>query len=182
MKKATAVRPHPESWEAKMERRVEFTARFVAEHHPGMADAHKIKGAHPLIPLGGPRISIGGLRPDWWFQTDDSMAALGFVYINHLFQRHGMRDHGWMIGRSDQEPWALISEPYSLVTAMPALRRDLERVGVELLEYPTEQSTHNPGQTLMLVANVKSMHCLMGQVARLIVAECPPPRTDEDED
>ena len=27
----------------------------MAEHHPGMVDAHKIKGAHPLKPLDGPR-------------------------------------------------------------------------------------------------------------------------------
>ena len=35
------------SWGAKLLRRAEFCKRFVAEHHPGMVDAHKIKGAHP---------------------------------------------------------------------------------------------------------------------------------------
>ena len=108
-KKATVIQPS--YWDIKMQRRQEFCTRFVAEHHPEMADAHKIKGAHPLIPLGAP--SGWGLNPDWWwFQTNDSMAALGFVYLNHLFQRHRLRDHEWIIGRSDQEPWALISEPY----------------------------------------------------------------------
>ena len=137
------------SWEAKLQRRAEFCRRFVAEHHPGMTDAHKIKGAHPLMPLSGPRyIRDGGrnMSADWWLQTDDSISALGIVWLAHLFNRRGMLDHEWMIGRSDQEAWALVSEPYSHVTAatIAEFRRELARVGVELIEYPTGELTHAP--------------------------------------
>jgi hypothetical protein len=104
------------------------------------------------------------------------MSALGFTYLGYLFERHGLLDHAWMIGRDTQEPWALISEPYSHVTAatIAELRRELARIGVELIQYPSEQSTHAPGHALMLVANVTAIHTLMGAVARLIVAACPP--------
>jgi hypothetical protein len=63
----------------------------------------------------------------------------------------------------------------SLPGAVKALRRELEEVGVELIEYPSEQSTHNPGGNIaVLVANVTGIHTLMGAVARLIAADCPP--------
>ena len=80
------------------------------------------------------------------------------------------------------EPWALISEPYSHVTAaaIVKLRCELEQIGVELIQYPSEQSTHAPGHALMLVANVTSIHTLVGAVARLIVAGCPPIDDDEE--
>jgi hypothetical protein len=178
-------KPKPPFWEARLQRRHEFCERFVREHHPGMTDAHKLKGAHPLKPLDGPAyFRADNMAADWWLQTDDSMCALGYVWLAHLFDRRGMLDHDWMIGRSDQEPWALISEPYSHVKAatIAELATELKDVGVELLEYSSEQSTHAPGQTLMLVANVLSIHALMGAVARLIVAECPPLRIDDDEE
>ena len=44
-------KPEPSSWEAKLQRRADFCEQFVREHHPGMANAHKIKGARPLKPL-----------------------------------------------------------------------------------------------------------------------------------
>lgn len=171
----------PSSWEAKLQRRREFCQRFVAEHHPGMVDAHKIKGAHPLKPLDGPaylRDGGGNMAADWWLQTDDSISALGFVWLAHLFDRRGMFDHAWMIGRSDQEAWALVSEPFSHVKAstIAELRSELEEVGVELLEYPSEQSTHAPGHALMLVANVLSIHSLSRAVAKVIVASGEPPQ------
>jgi hypothetical protein len=175
------------SWTAKLKRRKKFCQRFVREHHPGMTDAHKIKGAHPLKPLDGPNYVRDGndnMTPDWWLQTDDSMNALGFVWIAHLFGRRGMYDHAWMIGRSDQEPWALVSEPYSHIKpeTIEQLRRELKEVGVELIEYPSEQSTHAPGHALMLVANMTGIRTLMGAVARLIVAACPPLHIDDDEE
>ena len=118
------------------------------------------------------------MAADWWLQTDDSISALGFVWLAHLFDRHRLYDHAWRIGRRDQEPWALISEPYippAVPGAVKALRRELEEVGVELIEYPSEQSTHNPGGNIaVLVANVTGIHTLMGAVARLIAADCPP--------
>jgi hypothetical protein len=104
------------SWEAKLQRRREFCERFVAEHHPGMVDAHKIKGARPLLPLDGPRYlrdGPGDMAEDWWLQTDDSISAVGIVWLAHLFGRHRLYGHASMIGRSDQESWALVSEPYS---------------------------------------------------------------------
>jgi hypothetical protein len=151
-----------------------FCERFVREHHPGMTNASK-----PLVPLDGPR-HIDSIDSDWWLQSDDCVSALGFVYLGYLFDQRGMLDHVWMIGRSDQEPWALISEPFSHIKApaIAELRSELAQVGTELLEYPTEESTHAPGQALMLVANVTSIHTLMGAVARLIVAACPPLRID----
>ena len=178
MKRAT----DPASWEAKMERRHEFTASFVAEHHPKMADAHTIEGVHSLIPLDGPAYlcdGAGNMRSDWWFTTNDSICALGFVWIAHLFKRHGLYDHTWGIGRSDQEPWAFVSEPYSHGTEanIEKLRRELDKIGVELIQYPIEQSTHCadvPGGTLPLVANVVNMDSLMGAVARHIVTACGP--------
>ena len=133
-----------------------------------MADAHKIKGARPLKPLDGPR-RIDSINSDWWLQTNECMSALGFTYLGYLFERHGMLAHAWMIGRDDQEPWALISEPFSHAT-IAKLRCELEQIGVELLEYPTEQSTHASGHALMLVANVTGIHTLARAVARLIVA------------
>ena len=152
-----------------------------------MADAHKIKGARPLKPLDGPhylRDGNGNMAADWWLQTDDSISALGLIWLAHLFDRHGMYDHAWMIGRSDQEAWALISEPYSHIKpeTIEELRRELERIGVDLIQYPSEQSTHAPGRALMLVANIVGIHTLCGAVARLIVAACPPLRIDDDEE
>jgi hypothetical protein len=180
MSKSKTDRPLS-SWDAKLQRRHEFCERFVREHHPGMANAHKIKGARPLVPLDGPRrIDIGD--PDWWLQTNESMSELGFTYLAYLFGRHGLLDHEWMIGRDEHEPWALISESYASQTLVEGLRQDLEKVGTELLEYPFSQSTHNPTKgTLMLVANVTNIHALMGAVARLIVAQCPPVCVDADE-
>ena len=170
----------PKSWEAKLQRRHEFCERFVREHHPGMADASRTKDARPLKSLDGPRYlrdGSGNMATDWWLQTDNSMGALGCVWLAHLFDRHKLLDHAWRIGRQDQEPWALISEPYvppAVPSAVAALRRDLEKVGAELLEYPSEQSTHAPGVNIaVLVANVTGIHTLMGAVARLIAADCP---------
>jgi len=62
------------SWTAKLKRREKFCDQFVRQHHPEMADAHKIKGAHPLKPLDGPgyiRDGSGNMEADWWLQTDD---------------------------------------------------------------------------------------------------------------
>ena len=84
------------SWEAKLQRRREFCERFVAEHHPGMVDAHKIKGARPPLPVDGPaylRDGGGNTSADWWLQTDDSISALGLVWLAHLFDRHKLYDH-----------------------------------------------------------------------------------------
>ena len=164
-------KPEPSSWEAKLQRRHEFCKRFVREHHPGMADARKIEGAHPLKPLDGPaycRVGNGHMVADWWLQTDNLICALGFVWLAHLFERHDLYDHQWMIGRSDQEPWALVSEPYSHVTTadITELRLELEKVGADLLEYPPLQSTHAPGHALMLVANVLDIHTLARAVAK----------------
>jgi hypothetical protein len=51
-------KPEPSLWEAKLQRRREFCERFVREHHPGMVDAHKIKGARPLVPLDGSSLEL----------------------------------------------------------------------------------------------------------------------------
>ena len=153
--KPETIRPSS-SWEAKLKRRRELCDRFVREHHPGMVDAHKIKGARPPLPVDGPaylRDGGGNTSADWWLQTDDTISALGLVWLAHLFDRHRMYDHAWMIGRSDQEAWALVSEPYSHIKpeTIEKLRRELERIGVDLIQYPSEQSTHAPGHLLMLV-------------------------------
>jgi hypothetical protein len=89
-----------------------------------MADARRVKGARPLVPLNGPayiRDGNGDMAADWWLQTNDSIFALCFVWLAHLFDRRGLFDHAWMIGRSDQEPWALISEPYGHASALAAV-------------------------------------------------------------
>jgi hypothetical protein len=115
----------------------------------------------------------GDMAADWWLQTDDSISALGFVWLAHLFNRHGLLDHDWMIGRSNQEPWALVSEPCkhdSALAAVAPLRRELEQVGTELIEYPSAQATHSPGDVQMLVANVVDIHALAKAVARQIIA------------
>jgi hypothetical protein len=52
------------------------------------------------------------------------------------------------------------------------LRRELAEIGVELLEYPKEHSTHAPGHSLPLVANVVDHRRLMAAVAGTIVADC----------
>jgi hypothetical protein len=135
----------------------------------------RIKGARPLRPLSAARrIHIAG-PSHWWLETDESMSALGGTYIAHLFDRHGMLDHDWFIGRDDQEPWALVSEPYAPPATpekIEVLRRELEDIGVELLEYPKAQSTHAPGHSLPLVANIVDHRRLMGAVARVIAADC----------
>jgi hypothetical protein len=56
------------------------------------------------------------------------------------------------------------------------LRRELAEIGVELLEYPRQQSTHAPDYALPLVANIVDNCRLMGAVARLIAADCGYPR------
>jgi hypothetical protein len=151
--------------DAKLQRRHEFCERFVREHHPGMADTSK--GARPLVPLHSPR-RISGIDSDWWLQTKNRY--LNFTYLAYLFNRHRLLDHAWMIGRSDQEPWALISESYASQTLVEGLRRELEKVGTELLEYPFSRSTHNPRKgTLVLVANVTNIHTLARAVARIII-------------
>src|SRR5262245_19940949 len=103
-----------------------------------MADASRIKGARPLVPLGPARRIHDDDHFHWWLETDVSMSALGGTYIAHLLDRHGILDHDWFIGRSDQEPWALVSEPYA-PPATPekigALRHELAEIGVKLLEY-----------------------------------------------
>src|SRR5262245_52774644 len=161
----------PSSWDAKLQRRREFCERFVRERHPGMAKVPK--GARPLVPLDPARRFHDNDHFYWWLETNESMSALGGTWIAHLFDRHGMLDHEWFIGRSDQEPWALVSEPYGATAEkIKALRHELAEIGVELLEYPKEQSTHAPGHSLPLVANVVEHIRLMGAVARLIVADC----------
>jgi hypothetical protein len=145
----------------------------VREHHPGMvAEA-------TLLPLDAARRinHINCYRPisDWWLQTDESMSALGGTWIAHLFDRQNMLDHDWFIGRSDQEPWALVSEPYAPPATpekIEALRHELNEIGVELLEYPKQQSTHAPGRSLPLVANIIDPYRLIGTVARVIAADC----------
>jgi len=140
-----------------------------------MADARRIKGARPLVPLDGARRIHRGGPFYWWLETDESMAALSGTYIAHLFDRHEMLDHDWFVGRDDQEPWALVSEPYAPPATpekIEALRRELAEIGVELLEYPKQQSTHAPGRTLPLVANTVDHIRLMRAVARLIVTDC----------
>src|SRR5262249_43286470 len=119
------------------------------------------------------RIHPGGHR--WWFQTNESMSALGGTWVAHLFDRHRMLDHDWLIGRDNQEPWALVTEPYvppATPEKIEVLRHELAEIGVELLEYPKEQSTHAPGHSLPLVANIVDHRRLMGAVARAIVADC----------
>src|SRR5262245_14349757 len=91
--------------------RCEFCSRFIREHHPSMLDVSK--GARPLVPLGPARRIHDDDRFYWWLETDESMSALGGTWIAHLFDRHRMLDHDWFIDRSDQEPWALVSEPYA---------------------------------------------------------------------
>jgi hypothetical protein len=150
--------------------RHEFCSRFVCEHHPGM-----FKGARPLVPLGPARRFHRNDHYYWWLETDESMSALGGTYIAHLFDRQGMLDHDWFIGRDDQEPWALVSEPYAppaTLEKIKTLRHELAEIGVELLEYPKAQSTHAPGHSLPLVANIIDHRRLMGAVARLITADC----------
>jgi hypothetical protein len=39
-----------------------------------------------------------------------------------------------------------------MAATIAKLRCELEQIGVELIQYPTEQSTHAPGHALMLVA------------------------------
>jgi hypothetical protein len=110
--------------------RRKFCERFVCEHHPGMANAARIKGALPLVPLGPARRFHDGAHYYWWLETDESMSALGSTYVAHLFDRYGMLDHDWFIGRSDQEPWALVSEPYAPPATpekIEALRRERRR-------------------------------------------------------
>jgi hypothetical protein len=92
---------------SKQTARRESCENFVREHHPGMADGARIKGACPLLPLRPARRIHSGT--DWWLQTDESMAALGGTYLAHLFDCREMLDHDWFIARSDQEPWALSS-------------------------------------------------------------------------
>src|SRR5262245_43176020 len=140
--------------------RCEFCSRFVGERHPGMADA-----SHSLVPLGPARRFHDNDHFYWWLETNESMSALGCTYIAHLFDRHEMLDHDWFIGRDDQEPWALVSEPYTPPATpekIETLRRELAKIGVELLEYPKRQSTHAPGHALPLVANVIDHRRLMG--------------------
>jgi hypothetical protein len=46
-----------------------------------------------------------------------------------------MLDHDWFIGRSDQEPWALVSEPYAPPATpdkIEALRRELAAIGASV--------------------------------------------------
>jgi hypothetical protein len=157
---------------SKKTARYEFCSRFAREHHPGMADTSR---GVQLMPLGPARRSNNYAPYYWWLETNESMSALGGTWIAHLFDRHGMLDHDWFIGRSDQEPWALVSEPYAppaTAEKIAALRHELAEIGVELLEYPKQQSTHAPGHALPLVANVVDHRRLMGAVARLIVADC----------
>ena len=47
---------------------------------------------------------------------------------------------------------------------------------------PSEQSTHAPGDTLMLVAYVEEIYGLMGATARQIPATCPPLNVYEDDE
>jgi hypothetical protein len=172
--------PEASSWEAKLKRRHEFCTRFVREHHPGMANTSAIKGAHPLVPLDGPaylRHGGGNLAADWWLQTDDSMGALGFVWLAHLFDREQLFDHAWMIGRRDQEPWALVSEPYvppAVPGAIAALRREVEKVGTELLEYGAGLRCRRPPPTTdepdagVLPATSQRRHVGHGAVMRAV--------------
>ena len=157
---------------ARLQRPYKFCARFVREHYP--TDPARIRGARPLDGPAYLRDGNGNMAADWWLHTDDSLSALGFVWLAHLFDREGLFNDAWMIGRSDQEAWALVSEPYvsrALPGALEGLRRELEQVGTDLLQYPAVQPT-------ILVADVVSIHALVGAVARLIAADCPPLRAD----
>jgi hypothetical protein len=148
------------SWEAKLQRRREFCQRFVAEHHPGMVDAHKIKGARPLLPLGPVR-RIQDIYSGCWPQTDKSMSAIGVTYLEYLFERHNLLDHDWMIGRDDQEPRALVSEPFGHASASWC------RCAVSWKKSGSSCSCIHPNRqrtVQMLVANVTGGHTLMGAV------------------
>jgi hypothetical protein len=62
-------KPEPvSSWDIKLQRRHEFCERFVREHHPGMADASRIKGARPLVSLDAARRFQDDDRFRWWLR------------------------------------------------------------------------------------------------------------------
>lgn len=168
----------PLSTAVRNRRRREFCHRFQREQPAGVHDAVKrYKGEAPMppVPLDGVR-RILGLGGDWWFRTHEPLGLLGAIYVGSLFERHGLLDNEWVVGRTEQAPWALISEPYRSADNVPKLRVELEAVGVELIEYPTEQATHHPGHTLMLCANIVDGRRLAAAVARLIVDSCEVPR------
>jgi hypothetical protein len=141
-----------------------------------------------MVPLDGPpKITNGDGSIDkqsWWMQTNESMCELGFTWLGHLFYRRHLLDHAWLLGRDEHEPWALVSEPYGHHTSLEIeeLRRELEKFGAQLLQYPSEQSTHAPGHTLMLVTYAEDIYGLMGATARQIAASCPPLREYEDDE
>jgi hypothetical protein len=135
----------PSFWDEQIKRRKEFCARFINAHHPGMDHESR-----PLVPLhDGPRRINNIASESWWLQTNDSVSALGFVYLGYLFDHHKLLDHAWMIGRDEQEPWALVSEPYAPPATsdkVEALRNELDGLGTDLLEYPSEHIL-TPGET-----------------------------------
>jgi len=67
---------------------------------PGMADARRIKGARPLVPLDGPR-RISSIDSDWWLQTDESMSELGFTLSRLPVQPPSPARPRRMIGRDE---------------------------------------------------------------------------------
>ena len=164
MAKLSLVEP---SAQARDARRLAFCHQFVREHHPGMAGE-----LVPLRPVRRP----SDFKRDWWYQTDDSISALGGVYIGFLFQRYDLLDHDWRIGPREEEPWALVSEPYRTADRVPKLREELEAVGCELLEYPAELATHNPDDSLVLVANIVDHQRLAAAIAHLIIDAYEPHR------
>lgn len=171
-----AKRPPSDGWVGIRKRRRAFCEAFVREHHPGMVSDKLPKECRPLVPLDGPAIHYDISTSHWWLETNNSMSALGGTYIGYLFTHRNLLDHAWIIGRDDQEPWAVVSEPYwgrGDQEDLKQLREDLEKVGVELIEYPHEQSTHYPsGGIYVLVANIVHHEALMGAVARHIAGRC----------
>ena len=100
----------------EMQRRHEFCERFAAERHPRV-DACR------MVPLDGPDYIRDGddhIFADWWLHTEDCLWALGFVWLAHLFDRHQLFDHAWMIGRSNQSPGLWSASPIRMLRQPPS--------------------------------------------------------------
>ena len=154
-------------------RRREFTEHFAIERLGFAAGkGRKLKPFLDSFPIELYRSDFSAIWSDRRFDW------LAFGWLAHLFEERDLLDHAWtmVFATKPCEPWVLVSEPYHPDPfEVVALRKYLAQIGMELAEYPSDQSPWNPGGTTPLVAYApphSSIDGLFGDAARQIAMAC----------
>jgi hypothetical protein len=145
------------SW-AKVHTRRRAFAREVGETVYGMPRLRPMKDHHRVFYLGEPILDV--LHDSKLWELAWNAVALRIDEVCRKAGHYHPIDHAWMIGYDDRqnEPWALVTEPYPGTPEIPELVRQLNEAledwAIEVRAFPTESSPWNPGGTVPIVASV----------------------------